>query len=105
MRQRQMARPLALLALLLLGLCPWRSAVAASRQLELRLIYRVAPGCPAADEFLARLNEHVGYGGNNYLDGSVVVVATGEHGFRLFVQFNGGRLDEIEGESCDALVD
>ena len=100
-----MTRPLACLAVLLLGLCSWRPAAAASRQLELRLVYRVAPGCPAADVFLARLNEHVGYGGNNYLDGSVVVLPTAEGTFRLFVQFNGGRLDEIEGPSCDALVD
>lgn len=100
-----MTRPLAVLAVVLLGLCSWRSAAAASRQLELRLVYRVAPGCPAADVFLARLNEHVGYGGNNYLEGSVVVVPTGEQGYRLFVQFNGGRLDEIEGPSCDVLVD
>lgn len=100
-----MRRPLALLGVVLLALAGWRPAAAASRQLELRLIYRVAPGCPAADVFLARLNEHVGYGGNNYLEGSVVVVATDEHSYRLYVQFNGGRLDEIEGQSCDALVD
>jgi hypothetical protein len=90
---------------LLLGLCSTLPADAASRQLELRLVYRVAPGCPAADVFLARLNEHVGYGGNNYLDGSVVIVPVGERRYRSFVQFNGGRLDELEGESCDALVD
>lgn len=100
-----MTRPLASLLLVLLGLCSWRPAAAASRELELRVLYRVAPGCPAADVFLARLNEHVGYGGNNYLEGRVVVVATGEHAFRLLVQFNGGRVDQIDGPSCDALVD
>lgn len=97
-------RWLTLLGALALGLCSSGPALAASRQLELRLMYRAAPGCPAADVFLARLNEHVGYGGNNYLEGSVVVVPT-EQGYRLYVQFNGGRLDEIEGQSCDALVD
>jgi hypothetical protein len=94
----------ALGAWLLLGLCSFRDARAASRDLEFRLVYRVPPGCPEADTFLARLNEHVAHGGNNYLEGAIVVTPVVEGGFRLQMQFNGSRLDELRGEDCDELV-
>ena len=89
---------------LLLCLCP-RPVWAAARQLNWRLVYRVAPGCPEADAFLARLDEQVAEGGSNYLDGRIVIVRISERAFRLRMQFNGGRTDELESEDCAALVD
>ena len=96
---------LALLATALLGVCFTQPARAAARQLNWRLVYRVAEGCPEADAFLARLDEQVAEGGSNYLDGRIVIARVSEHVFRLRMQFNGGRTDELESEDCASLVD
>ncbi|HEU4579007.1 MAG TPA: hypothetical protein VFS67_12170 [Polyangiaceae bacterium] len=99
-------KPLAaLLALALLVSAGPRPAWAAARQLNWHLVYQVAPGCPEADAFLARLDAQVAEGGSNYLDGRIVIVRISERGFRLRMQFNGGRTDELDGEDCAALVD
>jgi hypothetical protein len=99
-----MMRILMNLAALLLAVCSVRAARAASRELEFRLVYRVPPGCPEADAFLAQLNEHVAHGGNNYLEGAIVVTPDVGGGFRLWIHFNGGRPDELRGENCDELI-
>jgi hypothetical protein len=93
------------LALALICLCWPCTLWAAARQLNWRLVYRVAEGCPEADAFLARLDEQVADGGSNYLDGQIVIVRISETGFRLRMQFNGGRTDEMNSEDCSSLVD
>lgn len=92
------------LAVMLAGLCP-RPLWAAARELDWHLVYRVPRGCPESDAFLARLDEQVAEGGSNYLDGRIVIDRVGERAFRLRMQFNGGRREELLSEDCAALVD
>jgi hypothetical protein len=93
-----------LLVMALLGLLP-RPLWAAARELDWHLVYRVPRGCPESDAFLARLDEQVAEGGSNYLDGRIVIERISKRVFRLRMQFNGGRRDELLSEDCAALVD